>query len=100
MLKFSIWKGTLNFTKGLSWAEELIEIEELQKNYVPADMWTYQSCLSIEEDDGDAEWEDLVEGDKEEENFDYIFADNGDDGGDGDDDDDDGPDYNAMQANI
>lgn len=96
LLKFSIRKGTLNFTEGLSWAEELIELEELQKNYVPGEMWTYQSCLSVEDDDGDEEWEDLVEEDEEGENFDDLFADDGDDGA--DDGDDDGPDYAAIDA--
>lgn len=96
LLKFSIRKGALNFTEGLSWAEELIELEELQKNYVPGEMWTYQSCLSVEDDDGDEEWEDLVEEDEEGENFDDLFADDGDDGA--DDGDDDGPDYAAIDA--
>jgi hypothetical protein len=99
MLKFSIRKGTLNFTEGLSWAEELIEMEELQKDHIPADMWTYQNCLSVEEDDGDEEWEDLVEGDNDDEgeNFD-IFADDDDGDDDDGDDDDDGPDYAAIDA--
>lgn len=104
MLKFSIRKGTLNFTEGLSWAEELIEIEELQKTFVPADMWSYQTVLSVEEDDGDEEWEDLVEVDEEEENFEDLFADDGEDGEDDDDDDgddnDDGPDYDAIDADY
>jgi hypothetical protein len=64
MLKYAIWKNAqLNFTEGMSWAQELIEIEELQKYTVPTDIYSYVKSMDVEED-----WEDVEdeEGDEEE----------------------------------
>jgi hAT family C-terminal dimerisation region len=69
MLKFSIRKDTqacLNFTEGLSWATELNQLEELQKNFTPNDVYSYQKCLGVEDDDGDENWEDLEDDENED----------------------------------
>jgi hypothetical protein len=84
MMKYSIRKDAgLNFTNGLGWTQELIEIEELQKDAVPRDIWSYEKALAVEEDDGDEDWEDLEEADEEEEEIDILA-----DGGEEDEEDD------------
>jgi hypothetical protein len=67
MLKYAIWKDAqLNFTEGLAWKEELIEIEALQKDAIPTDMYSYIKSLDVTEDDGDEDWEDEEEEEEEE----------------------------------
>jgi hypothetical protein len=59
MLKYSIRKETeLDFTDALRWAEELMELERIQKETPPSDPFAYQRSLQVVEDDGDTEWED------------------------------------------
>ena len=75
MLKYSIQKDThLSFTEGLTWAKELIEIEELQKDHVPNEVFSYTKSLQAVDNDGDDYWEDL----EEEEEF-GMWVDNDDD---------------------
>jgi hypothetical protein len=81
MLKYGIRKGTqLNFTEGMSWAKELIEIEELHKDSIPSDVFSYIKSLGVEEKE---EQEQEQEQEEEEE------AEMGDVDDDDDDDDDD-----------
>jgi hypothetical protein len=78
MLKYSIRKDThLSFTEGLTWAKELIEIEELQKDHVPNEVFSYTKSLQVVDDDGDDDFED-VEEEEEEEEF-GMWVDNDDD---------------------
>jgi hypothetical protein len=59
MLKYAIRKDTqLNFTEGMSWAEEIVEIEALQKDVVPTDTQSYLKIVGVEEDDDDDDWKD------------------------------------------
>ena len=59
MLKYSIRKDvSLNFTEGMSWATELIEIEALQKDSPPNEIFSYQKSLETQEENEDDEWED------------------------------------------
>jgi len=79
ILKYSIRKdSSLNFTEGMSWATELTEIEELQKNAAPNEVFSYYKSLEIEDDDGDHDWEDEEE-DEDEELADDDDEDNNDD---------------------
>jgi hypothetical protein len=95
MLKYAIRKGTyLNFTDGFNWEDELIEIEELQKDHIPSDMTAYTKALDIEEDDGDEDWEDMVEIGDDEDDGEEVLLD--DDNEDNEDNEDDGLDYEAM----
>jgi hypothetical protein len=69
VMKYAFRKDkTLNFTQGMSWDEELAEIEELQRNAVPREIYSYTACLAI--DDGDDNWEDEEEQEEEEEDED------------------------------
>jgi hypothetical protein len=79
MLKYGIQKDTkLNFTEGMSWKEELMEIEAAQKDMIPTDMYSYIKSLDVsennEDEDGsedeessDEESSDEGEGEEEEE---------------------------------
>lgn len=58
MLKYALRRHSLNFTDGLSWAQELTEIEAMQKDTIPADMYSYIKNMAVEEDDEDEQWED------------------------------------------
>jgi hypothetical protein len=59
MLKFSIRKEKeLDFTDALRWAEELMELEQIQKDAAPSDPFAYQRSLQVVDDDGDLDWED------------------------------------------
>lgn len=82
ILKFSINKGhSLNFTKGLSWNDELKEFEEAARFEPVGQAEAYQRNLQsgeVEEDSDDLadELEDLVKDTNEdEEDFDDIYED-------------------------
>jgi hypothetical protein len=64
MLKFSIRKEKeLDFTDGLRWAEELMELEQSQADMAPSDPFAYQRSLQVVDDDGDKDWQDEEEED-------------------------------------
>jgi hypothetical protein len=67
MLKYAIRRGVdLNFTDGLDWTQELIEIEETQKLQPFVELRSFERGLAIEEDDGDEDWEDLKDDEDED----------------------------------
>jgi hypothetical protein len=59
MLKYSIRREKeLDFTDALRWAEELMELEQIQKDAAPSDPFAYQRSLQVMDNDGDSDWED------------------------------------------
>lgn len=93
MLKYSIRKNHhLNFTEGLSWAKELKEIEELQEDFTPNEMFSYTKSLDVEDDDGDEDWYNLKDDrGKEFEESDVLDL---------DDEDDEDDDLEAMYEEL
>ena len=85
MLKYALRRNSLNFTEGLSWAQELSEIEAMQKDAIPTDMYSYIKNMSVEEEEDDDDWED--EDDTESEDSDE--SEDSETSEDSDDDDDD-----------
>ena len=75
MLKYSIRKeDSLNFTAGLRWTDELLELEDLQNNLPPTDLLLYRGSLQVVEDDGDEDWEDEDEDDDDGGCYVFIFS--------------------------
>jgi hypothetical protein len=67
MLKYGIRKDTkLNFTEGMSWKEELMEIEAAQKDVIPTDMYSYIKSLDVVENDEDEDGSEDEESSDEE----------------------------------
>jgi len=59
MLKYAIRKDTyLNFTQGMAWDAELAEVESIQKNSIPNEVFSYMKYLETRDDEDEDEWED------------------------------------------